>query len=52
MAVLTTSKHQVTLVNKHVSKEEYDAKMDRIQKRINRIEKIQKTKNWKNHLTK
>ena len=53
MARLTTDKQSyISIASDFISKEEFATIMTLIQKRIDRIAKVQKAKNWKHNLTK
>ena len=53
MAKLTIDKQSyISTTPSFVSIEEYKAGMDLIQKRVDRIKRVQKAKNWKHNLTK
>lgn len=52
MAKLTIDKQSYITTSSFVPKEEYKAEMASIQKRIDRIKRVQKAKNWKHNLTK
>jgi hypothetical protein len=53
MAKLTIDKQSyITTTSNFVSIEDYKAGMAFIQRRIDRIARVQKAKNWKNGLTK
>jgi hypothetical protein len=53
MAKLTIDKQSyISTTSNFVSIEEYKAGLASIQKRIDRIKRVQKAKNWKHNLTK